>query len=63
MFIHFTKSTIRGIRSGRDGLLLSFLEEYERALCSINGSHAVSVNPGERKPLFQGIIGKMLSRR
>ena len=32
IFIHFTLSTINGIRSGQDNLLMSCLEEYEAAL-------------------------------
>jgi ubiquinone/menaquinone biosynthesis C-methylase UbiE len=32
VFIHFTLSTINGIRSGDDGLLLPYLEEYQSTL-------------------------------
>jgi hypothetical protein len=36
VFIHFTKSTIRGIQDGSDALLIPFLEEYHAALRGIN---------------------------
>lgn len=32
VFIHFTRSTIDGIRNGVDGLLLPYLEEYQSSL-------------------------------
>lgn len=32
VFIHFTRSTIDGIRNGEDGLLLPYLEEYQSNL-------------------------------
>jgi hypothetical protein len=39
VFIHFTKSTMRGILDGSDVLLSPFLEEYTSALKAINPAY------------------------
>ena len=39
VFIHFTKSTIRGILNGDDALLLPYLNSYEDKLQSINPAY------------------------
>jgi hypothetical protein len=47
VFIHFTRSTLRGIRSGADSLLMPFLDEYESVLKQLNPTF-VSPYAGEK---------------
>jgi len=54
VFIHFTRSTIDGIRNGSDGLLLPYLEEYQSSLekfrryLAENSPHQISINVQSR---------------
>lgn len=68
VFIHFTKSTILGIRHGSDALLAPFLLEYQNALRIVNPAHEGPVLSATRKrkhgkSSIQQSISKLISGR
>ena len=60
VFIHFTKSTILGIRNGTDSLLIAYLNEYESSLSRINPSYVGQVPDNDQKT---GHLKKNIFRR
>jgi len=54
VFIHFTRSTIQGILGGKDVLLVSYLEEYQRILNDLNSAHVgPQIRTVRKKGFFQ----------
>jgi hypothetical protein len=62
IFIHFTKSTIRGIRNGKDSLLTPFLNEYEEALRLINPSHISPTFGSQATPSPKGLLPRIVRK-
>ncbi len=62
IFIHFTKSTIRGIRNGKDILLTPFLKEYEEALRLINPAYISPTFESQATPSPKGPLSRIVRK-